>query len=492
MEQNEEKIAELRAIVEGIRDRVRAQYPETAAHVEGTSIRVPLADLMPVVHARDAAAGKMAAIGTVNPRRGGPVNNAIQGVKRLISRGLGWFVRDQIVFNRGALACVEALVDSVNEINRALVSLSGQVGSELARNREEAAEKFRAVEPRFAQAEMRAQRLVAEARNLAALTAQWPEVQRQAEEVERKVAEHRAEALHLSAIFEERARLMEVSFRDLIKSQHSEFSGSLAAGLGEIQKQLWDDMQRIRLEFERTIYAELRLVRQRTAAAPVAAPSETPTAAPSLAFDYQAFANRFRGTEDYIKAGQRFYVPYFQAAREVLDIGCGRGEFLEVMREASIPARGIDLSVESVEECRRKGLTADVADLFTYLGRLPDRSLGGIFSAQVVEHIAPERLPEMIRLCAAKLERGALLAIETPNPECLAIFATHFYIDPTHTRPVPHPLLAFYMEEFGLGAIETHPRFPAPDSWPELNELPEGVRSRFFGGLDYAIFGRKL
>jgi O-antigen chain-terminating methyltransferase len=491
MEQDAEKITELRSIVEGIRDRVRAEYPETAARVEGSGISVPLADLMPVVHARDAAQGKMAAIGTVNPRAGGLANNVIQSVKRTIARGLYWFVRDQVVFNRGALACVEALVESVNEVNRAMVSLSGQIGRELARSRKETAESFKALEPRFAHAETRAERLVVEARNLAGLAAQWPEVQRHAEQMDRKLAEHRAEALRLSIAFEERARAMETSLREFVEAQHGDFSAALARGLNDIQTRLWDDMQRVRLEFERTIHAELRLVRQRGAAAGAPAPAQE-TTAPAMAFDYQAFSNRFRGTEDYIKAGQRFYVPYFQGAREVLDIGCGRGEFLEVMREAAIPARGIDLSDESVAECRRKGLAADAGDLFTYLDGLPDHSLAGIFSAQVVEHITPERLPEMIRLCAAKLERGALLAIETPNPECLAIFATHFYLDPTHTRPVPHPLLAFYMEEFGLGGIETHPRFPAPESWPELNELPEGVRNRFFGGLDYAIFGRKL
>ena len=93
---------------------------------------------------------------------------------------------------------------------------------------------------------------------------------------------------------------------------------------------------------------------------------------------------------------------------------------------------------------------------------------------------------------AARLRRGGILAIETPNPECLAIFATYFYLDPTHTRPVPHPLLGFYMNEYGLGGIEVLKFSPAVESWPEIAELPEHFRERFFGGLDYAIIGRKL
>ena len=209
-------------------------------------------------------------------------------------------------------------------------------------------------------------------------------------------------------------------------------------------------------------------------------------------FDYGRFAERFRGTEEYVKAGQQFYLPMFKGCRSVLDIGCGRGEFLEMMRDAGIPARGIDLSDESVAMCRHKGLDAERADLFEYLAALPEASLDGIFCAQVVEHIPPERLPEMIKLCASRLSRNGAIAIETPNPECLAIFATHFYLDPTHTRPVPHPLLAFYLEEFGVGNIEVRRLAPAVESMASLGSLPEDFRDAFFGNLDYAITGRKL
>jgi O-antigen chain-terminating methyltransferase len=162
------------------------------------------------------------------------------------------------------------------------------------------------------------------------------------------------------------------------------------------------------------------------------------------------------------------------------------------MREAGVAAQGIDLSRESVEQCRQKGLQAETADLFTYLAELPEGALDGIFSAQVVEHLPPERLPEMIRLAASRLRRDGLLAIETPNPQCLAIFATHFYLDPTHTRPIPPALLTFYMEEYGLGGIEVHRLSPAIESMPALAGVPADFREAFFGGLDYAIVGRKL
>jgi hypothetical protein len=98
----------------------------------------------------------------------------------------------------------------------------------------------------------------------------------------------------------------------------------------------------------------------------------------------------------------------------------------------------------------------------------------------------------MIKLCSAKLRRGGLLVLETPNPECLAIFATHFYLDPTHTRPIPPSLMAFYFEEFGFGRLEVRRLSPAMESMPSLADLPPNFQEAFFGGLDYAIIGHKL
>src|SRR5207237_6260589 len=129
-------------------------------------------------------------------------------------------------------------------------------------------------------------------------------------------------------------------------------------------------------------------------------------------------------------------------------------------------------------------------ELFTHLDSLADQSLGGVYCSQVVEHLPPERLPDLVNLLAKKMNRGALLAIETPNPECLAIFATHFYLDPTHTRPVPPPLLRFYLESAGFGSVQIERLAPAVDSMPVLAELPASVRDTFFGGLDYAIVAR--
>src|SRR5207248_462630 len=98
--------------IEEIRNRVRARYPDAAGPAQKDGAAITLPDLMPLVHARDAAEAKVASIGTVNPRRGGPLNSVIQGMKRLIARGLDWHVREQVEFNRNTMACVEATLQA--------------------------------------------------------------------------------------------------------------------------------------------------------------------------------------------------------------------------------------------------------------------------------------------------------------------------------------------------------------------------------------------
>jgi 2-polyprenyl-3-methyl-5-hydroxy-6-metoxy-1,4-benzoquinol methylase len=490
---DEVKIAELRAIVESIRDRVRAQYPDTSAVVDSGGgsepIRVPVADLMPIVHARDAAQAKMASIGSVNPRAGGVINDAVQSVKRLIARSLSWMVRDQIVFNRGALACVEATMESLNDLNRAIHSLGTQIDARLKQDRHATEARLQTLEARNHELSGAVGQLAAQwnraQSELAQRDAEWhTQTAKLDDAFHRTVDQYEARALATEKTYTDLAKAQHGEFTQLTRTQHAEFTNSLAVAGQSIQHKLSHDLLEIKLDFERLIHNELRVVRQRGVTT-----TPLPTTAPGP-MDYQAFSDRFRGNEDHVRENQRFYANRFQG--EVLDIGCGHGEFLEVMRETGIQAKGIDLSAESIAYCRAKGLNVEQADLFTYLDNQADHQLDGIFSSQVVEHLPVNTIPKMIDLCSAKMRRGGLIAIETPNPACLAIFATHFYLDPTHVRPVPSQLLAFYLQEAGFGSIEVVERFPAADSFPELNELPEPVRNKFFGGLDYVIFARKL
>ena len=450
------KTEELTALVQEIRDRVRARYPGPDALKH---LRITLPDPLPLVHARDAAEAKVASIGTVNPRPGGPLNALVQSIKKMVARALDWHVREQVEFNRHVMAFMQATLEALNETKRVLATLAPAA---------------------------------AEMNDARSHWVQWRS------EWEHKLFINETQFLRsvadLQGAFQHRASLMEANFRDIARSQHADYLGALERSTVELQKKFWEEAAKARREYERLIHEELRIVRQRASqqAAKVASPVTAAEPSHELSFDYGRFAERFRGTEDYVKKNIQFYKGRFQGRGPVLDIGCGRGEFLEMMRDAGVEARGIDLSDEAVARCRQKGLQVDKADLFEHLNDLPDDSLGGIFCAQVIEHLKPESLPEMIRLASGKLSRDGLLALETPNPECLAIFASHFYLDPTHTRPAPHPLVAFYMEECGLGQIEVQRLSPALESMPALAGLPEDFREAFFGGLDYAIFGIKL
>jgi len=119
------KTQELLAAVREIQQRVRARHPAGKT----PALKVPLADLMPLVHARDAAEAKVASIGTVNPRPPGLLNDAIQAAKRLVARLLDWHVREQVEFNRGVIECVNRSLEALNELNRALAALDGSMAS---------------------------------------------------------------------------------------------------------------------------------------------------------------------------------------------------------------------------------------------------------------------------------------------------------------------------------------------------------------------------
>jgi O-antigen chain-terminating methyltransferase len=306
----------------------------------------------------------------------------------------------------------------------------------------------------------------------------------------------------LQASFQHRVTLLDQSFREIARLQHADFTAEQDRRTLDIQGRLWRDLEQIRGDYEKLIFTELRALRQKQIAAATAAPmASTRTAQVPVDqgnvdqgnIDWTRFAEVFRGSEDRISKHQKLYAARFAGATlPILDLGCGRGEFLEAAREAGLAARGIEQSEECVTLCRAKNLDAERADLFEHLTSLPDRSLGGVYCSQVVEHLPPERVPMLVRLVAAKLHPGALAIFETPNPECLAIFATHFYIDPTHTRPVPARLLRFYMEEAGFVSLEVDRLEPAIESMPSLAELPAAFREAFFGGLDYAILGRRV
>lgn len=454
-------LEQLTAAIREIQQRVEQRHPQTA---KGS---LPLPNLLPVVHARDRAESKIAAIGAVNPRPPGLANNVIQSAKRAIARMLGWFVRDQVEFNRAAIQCIEALLEAQNESNRALAELADRL------------ETVRVID---------VEPLKHEAQHLADIRVHWHEWR---QEWERKLAVNEAQFLRgladLQLAYQQKLAAAESQFREHLGHQHRDYLGALDRATEEIQRKLWADLKQMRadheLATERLIHQELRTVRQKPVLS--AAPA---SAHPEVRIDWWQFAHKFRGPEEEIRRRFARYVPLFQDCEHVLDLGCGRGEFLSLVPAA----KGIDASAECVALCEQQGLRAVQDNIFDYLERAQPASAGGIFCAQVIEHLPAHLLPELIKLCARVLKPGAPILFETPNPECLAIFATHFYLDPTHVRPVPPALMHFYLEESGFGAIETERLGTAANDFPELAALPEPLRQRFFGALDYSVFARRL
>jgi O-antigen chain-terminating methyltransferase len=459
---------ELTAVVREIRERVRSRFPTGA--LPG-NVTVP--DLMPIVHARDAAEAKVASIGTVNPRPPGLVNSVAQKVKKAVARALDWHVREQVEFNRAAMGCVQAMLETFGEVNRAFSQMAGYVQSQ--------ASQFNA----------EVQELRVEARELKDVREHWAQWRAGWEEKSNRNEVYILRTIsELNAAFQHRSTLTENQLRQEIRDQHANYENALQRASAEIQQRLWADLERVREQYEKLIYDELRVVRQRAAAqAPAPATSPLPPKGETN-IDWLRFADRFRGPEERIRRAHEMYIERFRGASDVLDIGCGRGEFLEAARAAGIVAHGIDLNGENVALCRSKGLDAQAGDVFAYLQGAP--TVGGVFCSQVIEHLPPARVPDLIRLIGASARRGSPVLFETPNPECLAIFATHFYLDPTHARPIPAALLAFYLEEAGFGEIEVKYLSPAMETMPALSDIPERFRDSFFGGLDYAVFARKL
>ena len=224
--------------------------------------------------------------------------------------------------------------------------------------------------------------------------------------------------------------------------------------------------------------------------------------------NYFIFEDRFRGSRNDTKAKQLKFVKYFEGCKNVLDIGCGRGEFLELLKDNGISGHGIDIDEDMVRYCRSRDLNVEKLDAVSYLNQLEDKSLDGIFIDQVVEHLDPDYLIKMIDLCYKKMLFGAYIIMETVNPLSLLSLAD-FYMDMSHKRPVHPETLKFLMSAAGFRETVAQFYEPAVEDgrlrYIDADELAEKERSladiinrntdmlnnMIFGPRDYAAIGKK-
>ena len=208
---------------------------------------------------------------------------------------------------------------------------------------------------------------------------------------------------------------------------------------------------------------------------------------------YAALEDRFRGTRDEIKERFKEYLPYVKDSAPVIDLGCGRGEWLELLAENGIEAQGVDSNSLQVQQCRARGFNVTEQDLFVYLQSIADAHTGAVTGFHIIEHLSFKALIALLNEVMRVLRPGGLVIFETPNPENVVVGSHYFYLDPTHRHPLPSELMEFVFKHQGFGDIEMLHLHPW-DSGRVAGEgqLAERFNGYFYGPMDYAIIGRKV
>ena len=220
--------------------------------------------------------------------------------------------------------------------------------------------------------------------------------------------------------------------------------------------------------------------------------------------DYFKFQEHMRGSCAAIKKRQQAYLSYFAQCQNVIDLGCGRGEFLEMLRDHGVGAVGVDSYGKSIEYCRMRGLQASEGDAIQFLCDQKENSVDGVFAAQLIEHIPAGKILELCRESYRVMKPDSYIVLETPNPMCLSIYMNSFYLDPSHKNPVHPHLMEYFMQECGFRNVQVvytkeskvNYRFPllSAEKCDNLEEFNDGINflsDIMFGSQDYAIVAQK-
>jgi O-antigen chain-terminating methyltransferase len=215
---------------------------------------------------------------------------------------------------------------------------------------------------------------------------------------------------------------------------------------------------------------------------------------------YVAFENQFRGSRELIKERVRVYLDDVRGAGAVtadspiLDLGCGRGEWLELVNENGLAGEGVDSNAIMVSACQERGLRVTEGDALEYLRALPAESRGAITAFHLIEHLQFQVLVQLLRESFRVLRPGGLAIFETPNPDNVLVGSNQFYSDPTHLHPLPKEYSRFMLKSVGFSNVVARPLNPGKDSLPENAASPElrnFLNRSFFGEQDYAVIGKK-
>jgi 2-polyprenyl-3-methyl-5-hydroxy-6-metoxy-1,4-benzoquinol methylase len=211
---------------------------------------------------------------------------------------------------------------------------------------------------------------------------------------------------------------------------------------------------------------------------------------------YASFDEQFRGRREDIKQRLRIYLPKINQnnigteSMPILDVGSGRGEWLELLKDEGLQARGVDSNRILVEWCQNRNLDVAGEDLIEYLHRLPDASLGAVTGFHIIEHLPIETLVEFLNQAVRVLKPGGAVIFETPNPQNVLVGSCNFYFDPTHRNPLPSAVTRFLVESRGFNRVEVMNLNPSDDTPVDENsELARRFNQYFYGPMDYAVIG---
>jgi predicted TPR repeat methyltransferase len=211
---------------------------------------------------------------------------------------------------------------------------------------------------------------------------------------------------------------------------------------------------------------------------------------------FVALGDRFRGTPQLITDRLKVYLPMVRDAGmrgPALDLGCGRGEWLELMRDAGVQAMGIEHNSVLFDVCTRKGLEVVEGDISAFLQQSPSEHWQLVTAFQVIEHLGWPAWFGFMRDIHRVLLPGGMAIVETPNPANVVTAANRFHLDPAHRHPLPHALLEFTAKQVGFGTVEILPLHAEGETATRLHAagVPREIADSLFGSQDYALIARR-
>jgi SAM-dependent methyltransferase len=216
---------------------------------------------------------------------------------------------------------------------------------------------------------------------------------------------------------------------------------------------------------------------------------------------YVFLEDNLRGSCKEIKERFKVYVPIIKKANAgtknspVLDIGCGRGEWLELLKEKNLYARGLDSNKVMVKICKERGLDVTDSDAFSFIKNVYDNSLGAVTGFHLIEHYGFDFLIKLLDEILRVLKPGGLVILETPNPGNVLVGSCSFYLDPTHNKPIPSSLIKLVLESRGFSKVRIMNINPFKDDFKikeDDSETSKRFNDYFYGPQDYAVVGFKI